>query len=654
MSKQLLIRTSARQYWDLPVLAGTNDRLAALTLDESTGEDEWAVLARSDPGLAAAVLGEAALLDHRVFGQSLDLESAVRRLGRSRMKHLAFLLTPPEPSGDSDDLGAAGGREASHRLLWRHSVALASVAERLARQSDFEAHLPEEVYSAGLLMHIGAMALQMAMPDRAVELRARMHGRSRSELCSLERELFGVDRFAHALQLARAWSISHKLRDLLICARDGNANEYGCPAGTAELHCLLEAAEELVARFGLSSLEDVRTAEVADEAWNVLDATSAEGLQDAVQKDLEQARRECTPQSIDPAARIMSFEAVSRDFARKLQENERWLFLARSLNEVMQYGLRRLEDRDPVPGLMFQAVTFMGYKRICHFRVEAERKRLRVARCAARTFSERVEEGAEIPYDPDSAAFQSSRVLIRDSAGPEGLALLDLLGVSSCLVAPMSVESSENPGFMCADRGVFGLGVVPGEERGFGLIAEQAGHLLHYEEMSNNMKKLATADPLTGAATRRRLMDRLEFYQLQYERTHMPLSLVILDLDHFKRFNDTMGHQVGDRLLKELVVVLEENVRRGDLIARYGGEEFVVLLPQATLENGLKVADKLRRAVFEYGVEHAEEYRHLPVSISVGVTEMLPNDSAMAMIGRADAALYRAKHNGRNCVEAAA
>jgi diguanylate cyclase (GGDEF)-like protein len=134
----------------------------------------------------------------------------------------------------------------------------------------------------------------------------------------------------------------------------------------------------------------------------------------------------------------------------------------------------------------------------------------------------------------------------------------------------------------------------------------------------------------------------------------MPLSLLIMDLDHFKKFNDTMGHQTGDRLLQDLVGLLSSNVRKGDLVARYGGEEFVVLLPNCDQDNAVVVGDELRRRVFDYGVENTGTYRGLQVSISMGAAQWTTGESALALIGRADAALYAAKHAGRNRVQAAA
>jgi diguanylate cyclase (GGDEF)-like protein len=172
--------------------------------------------------------------------------------------------------------------------------------------------------------------------------------------------------------------------------------------------------------------------------------------------------------------------------------------------------------------------------------------------------------------------------------------------------------------------------------------------------MEREHEARATQDPLTGAATRRRLMERLEFLAGQSERTGLPFSLLIMDLDHFKRFNDTMGHQTGDELLQDLVRILQSNVRKGDLVARYGGEEFVVLLPNCAIERSLELGETLRTLVHEHGTTRLERYRGLQVSISMGAAQWRKGESVAALIGRADAALYEAKHAGRNRVLRAA
>ncbi len=172
--------------------------------------------------------------------------------------------------------------------------------------------------------------------------------------------------------------------------------------------------------------------------------------------------------------------------------------------------------------------------------------------------------------------------------------------------------------------------------------------------LRERLRSQALQDPLTGLFNRRYLEDRLDREVRRARRRGLPLSLVMLDLDHFKRINDTQGHEAGDRVLQAVAEALETTLRAEDVAARYGGEEFTVLLPGTPLEEACWVAEKLRGAVGRLRVRHAGLI--LPgVSVSAGVAA-LPEDGegdAGELLRLADAALYDAKEGGRDRLVAA-
>jgi diguanylate cyclase (GGDEF)-like protein len=168
-------------------------------------------------------------------------------------------------------------------------------------------------------------------------------------------------------------------------------------------------------------------------------------------------------------------------------------------------------------------------------------------------------------------------------------------------------------------------------------------------EMYSAVEATAGMDALTGCLNRRSLM-RLAGQELaRSERTGMPLTVVAIDLDHFKSVNDTYGHAGGDATLCAVVALLQARLRSVDVVARTGGEEFVLLLPDTDAISGSKLVEELCRAVDEMEVEH--EGSRIRTTMSAGVTQGIPrNDSWTAIMNRADRALYGAKHAGRNCV----
>ena len=158
-------------------------------------------------------------------------------------------------------------------------------------------------------------------------------------------------------------------------------------------------------------------------------------------------------------------------------------------------------------------------------------------------------------------------------------------------------------------------------------------------------------DPLTGLANRKQFNNALELAIANFAARREPLSLVMVDVDHFKAFNDSWGHQTGDNVLRLVAASLKQNVKGKDTVARYGGEEFVMILPNTDLKSAVNVADQVRRMVMAKELMKRSTGQNLGrVTISLGVSTIREGDTAKSLIARADECLYAAKRNGRNRV----
>lgn len=185
-----------------------------------------------------------------------------------------------------------------------------------------------------------------------------------------------------------------------------------------------------------------------------------------------------------------------------------------------------------------------------------------------------------------------------------------------------------------------------------GFFALLAGVVLWYnrrlKRMNAVLERLARTDPLTDLPNRSRLNELFRREVERAQRYRRPFSIVILDIDHFKRVNDDLGHLAGDRTLQAFAGVVRDSVRGTDTVGRWGGEEFLVLCPETTGEEGVQLAERLRVAIggtpFEGGRRH---------TLSAGVATFCAGDSVDALLHRADTALYRAKNGGRDRVEVA-
>ena len=162
------------------------------------------------------------------------------------------------------------------------------------------------------------------------------------------------------------------------------------------------------------------------------------------------------------------------------------------------------------------------------------------------------------------------------------------------------------------------------------------------------LERLATTDYLTGLSNNRAFFERAASEVIRSQRHGIPLSLVVFDVDHFKRVNDTFGHPGGDRLLRDLAAVCRQMTRQNDMIARLGGEEFGLLLTHADVRAAKIAAENFRAAIERLIVEFEAE--NIYVTASFGVTELREDDTLDTFLARADNCLYQAKDRGRNCV----
>jgi diguanylate cyclase (GGDEF)-like protein len=166
------------------------------------------------------------------------------------------------------------------------------------------------------------------------------------------------------------------------------------------------------------------------------------------------------------------------------------------------------------------------------------------------------------------------------------------------------------------------------------------------------LKELAITDHLTRLYNRRYMMNVLEMELNRTLRKKGKLTLVIIDVDHFKCVNDTYGHQRGDIVLAEIADLIRSKLRNYDIAARYGGEEFAMLLPETALKDGILVAERVRSSVEQISFPPPMEGVGVTISLGVAALPAPHMNSVDALISAADEALYRAKQNGRNRVEA--
>lgn len=185
-------------------------------------------------------------------------------------------------------------------------------------------------------------------------------------------------------------------------------------------------------------------------------------------------------------------------------------------------------------------------------------------------------------------------------------------------------------------------------------LMQSSHEMLALQRDLERVRREALTDSLTSLANRKSFDSEIIRIMQEALEQEWTFSLIMVDIDHFKTFNDNFGHQVGDQVLKLVAKTLTDGVKGRDVAARYGGEEFAILLPETNLQGGLRVSENLRQAVASKEVVNRNTGEKLGrITLSGGVAEYVPGEKPEDLIERADAALYTAKHNGRNQIATA-
>ncbi|MEM6414714.1 MAG: GGDEF domain-containing protein [Pseudomonadota bacterium] len=182
-------------------------------------------------------------------------------------------------------------------------------------------------------------------------------------------------------------------------------------------------------------------------------------------------------------------------------------------------------------------------------------------------------------------------------------------------------------------------------------LAESSDEISFLRESIDTIQHEALTDTLTGIHNRKAFDQSISEILERANETGEPVTLILADVDHFKRFNDRWGHQTGDQVLRLVAEMMKSNVKGKDVLARYGGEEFAIILPDTPIDNGANLANKIREAIGARSLKKRRTNENMgSVTMSMGIATFCDTDTVETLIERADQCLYAAKHQGRNQV----
>jgi len=226
--------------------------------------------------------------------------------------------------------------------------------------------------------------------------------------------------------------------------------------------------------------------------------------------------------------------------------------------------------------------------------------------------------------------------------------IIQLLKSEELVVVPMKAKDKVN-GIILADNFITKKPITKDDTHMLIMLANQAGLAIENSQLYEKTVILTHTDSLTELWNHGHFQYLLQEEIEESKATKTPLSLIMMDIDDFKIYNDSLGHQSGDHILKELAVFLKNHSRKMDYVCRYGGEEFTIILPQTDKNEAFSIAERLRQDFEKHPFLHEEIMRHKKLTVSLGLSSF-PEDgfSGSEIIAFSDKALYEAKHKGKN------
>lgn len=618
----------------LPSPSGVALRLLELTRKDNASIDEIARAMQADPALSGRLIKFANSAVHGPRRPILSVFDALQRIGINTVRELVlgFSVLGENRSGKC--------RSFDYARFWSHSLASAIAANLLCLRVRVVA--ADEAFTFGLLSDVGSLALATLYPTEYAALLESHRGAAPIARAEAERRQFNVDHSELCAALLEDWKLPrflitaiHHLDDPELCKAPPGSRDHGLvqmlvlARGLADYCVDSDSARKLYA-----------PQLVLDAAKLGMDAETLSVVVDQIVSDWREWGRilEVKTQDVasfaDPNAKGSEDGVVGR---------------TTSTPDLEPLDILVVED-DPAVRMLLEVVLREQGHRLSAAENGHEALKLAIKHCPQLVISDWLMpgmDGVELCRTLRKTE-QGQRVyfiLLTSHTGDDRLIEAFEAGVDDYVTKPF------NPRVVSARlrAAVRVVNMQRESERDSANLRKFATELA---VANRRLQQAALTDSLTGLPNRRYLMERLEQEWAAFVRSHRTFSLMMVDIDCFKKVNDVHGHEVGDLVLRQVGNLMRECARTEDIVGRLGGEEFVVICPNTNLPSAMRLAERLRKSVASHAFANGKEV--LNVTVSIGASESMPKlKHCDDVLRRADAALYRAKHNGRDCIEAA-
>lgn len=639
---------------DLPTPPLVILKLLHITNDENASLEDLERLIRTEPTILTKMLrivnSAAFALPHRVS----NVREAIHHVGFRAIRTLALEVTLFE------QLVTPSRRQYFDRLhFWQHCLSVACMSKAIAEELNYPDS--DEVYIAGLLHDIGKIILDVYGHISYSEFLKHLPP-TNGLLVDEETQVIGISHDALGAYFCSEWKMPESFVLAIRLHHESFAHLDLMP-DQALLVAIVSLANFITWTQGIGSIKILRHPILQPEVTTLIDLDNislqsllsrmdheVKGIADFYNFSFPSAeifRENLLRATIDLSRKNTEYHYHEVELRKKVES------LA-TLKKSVAAPYKSLDPREIIQSTLEAVQREFLYDRLYVFQVEGKKRMLTVTDCVDTTGSHDSLVGMKVEISGQhegimSCLRQKSPVVISGTT-EANRELLNLFGITEIGIIPVTSDNKVL-GLIGIDCIKSGRAIDPAELFSVSIVASELGMALERASLFEKYRVSAAYDDLTSLYNKgsisKMLADAFEKAAAGQEN----LSVAMLDIDHFKRFNDSFGHLAGDNILRLLATAMRRLSRPGDHIGRFGGEEFLVILPDTAFDQAMKYAERLRKEIEKLGKLLLKRYRGQPLTISLGVAAHEPNLKTWEMlVTKADEALYKAKNLGRNRV----